>query len=91
MAEPVGRDEFHRGLDGVRSEFRAEISAAGVQIGALEAILTEKLKGVKVWGALALVGGQVVAGLVAAFVGPQRAVDGAAGAARAVGQFLGLV
>lgn len=91
MGEFITRDEFASGLDNVKTEVGARIDTTGVQIGAVEAILTEKLKGVKVWGALALVGGQVVAGLVAAFVGPQRTVNGATAAARAVGHFVGLL
>jgi len=91
----VSVGEFERGLEGVRQEFRADVTSAGVQIGAVERILTEKLrseiKSVKVWGAAALIGGQMVSGLVAAFVGPQRTLDISRNTLHAVGQLLGLV
>lgn len=86
MGEPITREEFHRGIDSVRQEFRAEVQAAGIQIGAVEKILTEKLKSVKVWIGMALLAGQTAASIVAAYVGPGKA---ASSTARAVGNLLG--
>lgn len=81
MSDPgVSRDEFNARFDGLRNEVSAAVTAAGVQIGAVEKTLTqkvesvektlvEKLGGIKLWGVLALVGGQTFAALVVKFTG----------------------
>lgn len=69
MSDPIGRDEFNARIEGLRHEVNAGITAAGIQIGAVEKTLVEKLRGVKVWGAAAIIGGQSLAALISSAVG----------------------
>jgi hypothetical protein len=83
----VSREEVTAHLEAMRSEITAGLTTAGVQIGAVEKTLIEKINGVKLWGALALIGGQTVAALLSQIAGgsifsPARA------AAHAVSVFL---
>jgi hypothetical protein len=77
--EFVTRDQVDTIVDRVaestRREFAASITTVQVQIGATEKTLGDKLSSVKAWGVAALVGGQVAAGLVTAYVGPKAAVQ----------------
>lgn len=75
MSEPISREEFHQGIDSLRSEFSAGLTTAGVQIGAVEKTLLAKIGNVKAWGIACLLGGQVTAGVVAAIVGPKATAE----------------
>lgn len=90
MEDGVGREEFHAGLQSVRDEVRAQMSTAGVQIGAVENILTEKLKSVKVWCVTGLVGGQTIAAVAATYFGPGRTAGTVKTAAGVLAGFIGL-
>ena len=50
-------------------------------------VIEAKLSSLKAWGVAALVGGQVIAGLIAAVVAPREVVQQAGSLARAVGLF----
>jgi hypothetical protein len=67
-------------LAALQREFTAGLNTAGVQIGAVEKTVVEKIKSLKAWGIAALVGGQTLAGLIAAY-GPPRPVSNAVAAA----------
>jgi hypothetical protein len=58
---PVSRTEFSNGIESLRSEFQAGLTTAGVQIGAVEKTLKERLSSLKAWSLTALVGGQAFA------------------------------
>lgn len=65
-----------------RDEFKSEIgrveAVLGTQIGAVEKTINSKLGSLRAWGVAALIGGQAVAGLLAALVGPKQAAHAAA-------------
>lgn len=88
----IGRDEFHEGLTSLRAEFGAGLSTAGVQIGAVEKTLVQKidsgLHSLRLWGALALVSGQVAAGMVSAFIGTGKTAGAVSAAARSALGFI---
>jgi hypothetical protein len=60
-----------------RDEFKSEIGRVegvlGTQIGAVEKTLNAKLGNLKAWGIAALVGGQAMAGVLAAIIPHQLA------------------
>lgn len=92
IGQGIGRDEFHEGLMSLRSEFGAGLSTAGVQIGAVEKTLVQKidsgLHSLRLWGALALVSGQVVAGMISAFIGTGKTAGALSSAAQSALGFL---
>jgi hypothetical protein len=61
-----------------RGEFKSEITRVeavlGIQIGAVEKSVKERLSSMKAWGIAALVGGQAAAGVLAAIV-PHKVAD----------------
>jgi hypothetical protein len=76
-------------------EFDAERASTGVQIGAVEKILTERIDGVKdyvkgelrslkLWGCIALILGQTGAGLAGRALDVSTAAHGAAELARLI-------
>jgi hypothetical protein len=76
----VSREEFNAVVTGLRNEVLAATTTAGVQIGAVEKTLSEKIistektlvekiSSVKLWGALALIGGQGFAAFLVKFTG----------------------
>lgn len=64
------RDEMEKYVDNA-------MSTVGIQLGAVEKILRSEINSAKVWGIAALIGGQTLAGLVAAYVGPRNAAHAA--------------
>lgn len=75
-------------LDALRGEFTAGLTTAGVQIGAAEATLRMEISStreffkaqvssLKLWGALVLVSGQTLGGIVAAYLHPSAAATAA--------------
>lgn len=78
-ADQVVRDELAALRDGsvqeqlasIRREFTQGLTTAGVQIGAVEKTLLEKINGVKVWGVAGLVGGQTVAAFLTKYGPPE--------------------
>lgn len=85
----VGRNEFDNEVDRriandliTRDEFKSEIgrveAVLGTQIGAVERTLNAKLSKLQAWSVAALVGGQALAGTLAAVFGPAHAIHTAA-------------
>lgn len=68
MAEREITDAIERAKEELRREIAQNVTTMGVQIGAVEKILTAKLVAMRWQMAAALVGGQALAGLVAAAV-----------------------
>lgn len=69
MAGPgVTEQQLDRAVESLRKELTAGLTTAGVQIGAVEKTLTEKLSSLRAWGVAALVGGQALAGLASAVI-----------------------
>lgn len=73
---PVTKEDLTAATDSLRTEFTAGLTTAGVQIGAVEATLKERLSSLKAWGIAALVGGQVLAGLLTSYA-PRQTADAA--------------
>lgn len=65
----ISREEIDAKFETLRTEISSGLSTAGVQIGAVEKTLIEKMHGLRLWGVTALVGGQVVTGLVVKLTG----------------------
>lgn len=74
----VSEERFTEALENVRREVNQGLTTAGVQLGAVERTLSEKIHSLRLWGALALVGGQTVAALVGGFAHPASVVHSAA-------------
>lgn len=76
----VSEERFTEALENVRREVNQGLTTAGVQLGAVEKTLAEKIHSLRLWGALALVGGQSVAAVIAGYAHPIQAVHTAAAA-----------
>lgn len=69
MADPgVSQEQLQQAVQSLRTEITAGLTTAGVQIGAVEKTLVEKLSALRAWGVAAFVGGQAIAGLLSAVV-----------------------
>lgn len=79
----ISREEIDAKFETLRTEISTGLTTAGVQIGAVEKTLIEKMHGLRLWGVTALVGGQVVTGLVVKLTGGSVTAP-AASAARVV-------
>lgn len=83
----VSEERFTEAIGNIRSEIQSGLMTAGVQIGAVEKTVVEKISSLRAWGIAAIVTSNIGGGLLAAWLrvdptGPQSAVG-------AVTSFLG--
>lgn len=71
------RDALNDATDSLRREFKAEISATSIQIGAVEATLRSKIEALNYRMLAVLLGGQVLATAIAAVIARVTPVDAA--------------
>lgn len=74
MAEGISEERFTEAIENVRREVNAGLTTAGVQIGAVEKTLSEKIGSLKLWGGLALVSGQTLAAVLTGYLHPSVAI-----------------
>lgn len=64
----LSQEQLDAQILALRNEFNSGLTTVGVQLGAVEKTLTERLSSIKAWGVAALIGGQGLAGVFAHYL-----------------------